>query len=1316
MSSLVLRKSFLVLLLLAIIVTSGFLSLRLLKIRKEKHKTSENVPPSEELPPIGGVPSKRERRIDAIYNMTIVTPHIPWAKPYAYGSINAYIIPSVRDGRIVVELAERLSLNYTTVTIDKDWDVNKWSIGVGDNYGKRCDKNDFSLLYNYLKEDMDSNIKFDVIIMYCINGWNQLPKEVRDAIKKRVAEGTGLVIIHPFTGERNEGKNRASDLWEISPLVYCLSDWVDPSDGYPRINWKALAQDNWIIARDHYITRNVVLTGMPFDHMYFYKYELANDAEALIVSSKGNYPILAVKNYGKGRVVAFAYREIGIIPYVDKNVQYEIPWEHFYSLLIRAIIWAAKREPKIYISKIVAPQGTIEPNQLQANKIKLVIVNQEDSERVLIINYTYRNWLYQLKANGTLRVKVSKGENVVEVEIPSNLDYGLNYLDVILTDPNGRHYDWGSCVINVAKGAYIFNVSLDKDLVKVGEKIKVTTTLVPIRKGVYTVVAKVIDKFGRVTCIEKREVDLNDKMEITFTLNTKHVLTRSAIIQCSIFEGNHLNSLVRKQIIVLQNRTWNDYEVYMPWSTPYFALPWYSTWEEQVRKLGITIMDDPWGSFKYIAQVNVKGLGVYWYRRDAYLKQKEMYYKTKDKSYLIRRPCLNDPEYRNEVKEYVIKRVNDYMKYSPMAYFLGDECSLTCYGDAFDLCWSPYCLAKFRSWLKQVYGSLDKLNEEWNTNFKSWDEVIPMTTEEAQAHGDYAPWADHRTFMEITFTDIFRFIKEIIMNLDPQAIVGITGTQAPYPHNGCDWWRLDKVLDWLEIYSVGGQEELHRSFSNSTIICGATGYGAYGPKLKDQIWRRLFHNHRGALVFWVYSEIDPDLKFNPSGRDLSEVFNEIERGIGKAIMSAKREHDGIAIHYSMASAHGAWIQDGKITKDLGYSTWTSKEFKTFMNDRDGWNMLLEHLGFQYNYISTEQIENGILRSGEYRVLILPYSIALSPKEVEEIKNFVKNGGILIADAKIGLMDDHCKYIERLNWIPIRGALDDIFGIKRTNQTSREAGYIDIIKKSYDNFTAPIEGLPIFPVEPNIEPTTGIALAKGKEVPAIIINKYGKGVAVYLNFWIANYVELGSKIAKERVLLLMDSLFKWLNVRPKIELFNTDGSRYYGGEVVRYSSGSIEYVALFVNPDTNKPVKLIVDLGGTHHVYNVREKKYLGFTSNVTIVVDPGEPTILALLPYKVEDIEVKIVNKTLILGSVATLDAKIIVTNGTAKGHTLRFEVYGPDGKERLFYSKNVYLDDSDSAEFSIPFAFNDPKGEWTIKVIDIASGYTKVIKVNISS
>ena len=1252
-----------------------------------------------------------------IYSMEIVTPHIPWARPYAYGTIKAYIVPSVRDGRIVVELAQRMDLNYTTVTIDKNWDINKWSIGVGENYGKRCEKNDFSLLYSYLKEDITSDEKYDVIVMYCINGWDQLPQEVRDGIKKRVREGTGLVIIHPFTGEKDDAKNRASDLWELSPLVYCLSDWVDPADGYPRVNWKALEKDSWTIVREHYITRNLVLDGMPFDHMYFYKYELASDAEALIVSTKGGYPILAIKNYGKGRVVAFAYREIGILPYVEKEAQYDaIPWEHFYSLLIRSIIWAAKREPKIYISKIEVPQGPIEVGQLKTKNITITIVNQEESEKDLILEYTFRNWLWQLKANGTIKVRIPKGTSTIEIEIPDDLDQGINYFEAILRDSEGRHYDWGSCVISVAKGAYILNLSLDKDVVSRGEMIGVTVTVAPIKEGNYTVVAELIDKYGRVACIKSKEINLVGRTNLTFTLDTKRVFTRSAIIRCLILKDNRLNSVVNTQIIVMQNHTWDDYEVYMPWSTPYYVLPWYSVWEEQVRKLGVTIMDDPWGPFKYIAQLRIKGLGVYWYRREPYLKQKEMYYKTKEKKYLIRNPCLNDPAYRNEIKNKVRDQVKRLMKYSPMSYFLGDECSLTCYGDAFDLCWSPHCLAKFREWLKEVYGSINRLNEEWGTDFKSWEEVVPMTTEEAQAHGNYAPWADHRTFMEITFADIFKFIKELIKELDPSAIVGITGTQAPYPHNGCDWWRLDKVLDWLEIYSIGGQEELHRSFSSSIIICGATGYGGYGPSLKDQIWRRLFHDHKGALVFWIYSEMDPDLKFNPSGKDLSQVFNEIERGIGKAIMSANREHDGIAIHYSMASAHGAWIQDGKITKDLGYSTWTSKEFKTFMNNREGWNMLLEHLGLQYDYVSSEQIENGILRSGEYKVLILPYSIALSRKEVEEIKAFVKNGGILIADAKIGLMDEHCKYLKKMNWIPIEGALDEVFGIRRTNQTAREAGYIDIIRKNYENFSSPIEGLPIFPVEPNIEPVSGIALAKGKEVPAIIVNRYGRGIAVYLNLWMSNYVELGSRLAKRKILVLMNALFKWLGVEPKIKLFNTDGTRYYGGEVIRYLSGDVEYVAIFVDPDLKEPVKLKVMLDKVYHVYNVRTREYLGALTNVTISVSPGEPTLLALLPYRVEEIDARILSENPKIGEDVILEARIVVSNGTAKGHTLRFEVYDPSGKERFYYSKNVYLGGNDTARFTIPFAFNDPPGKWIIKIVDIPSGLTKVIEVNLSS
>jgi len=55
----------------------------------------------------------------------------------------------VGEGRTLVELAQRLSLDLTTVSIDPDWDVNKWTMAFGDDYGARAEKGDLKLVYSY---------------------------------------------------------------------------------------------------------------------------------------------------------------------------------------------------------------------------------------------------------------------------------------------------------------------------------------------------------------------------------------------------------------------------------------------------------------------------------------------------------------------------------------------------------------------------------------------------------------------------------------------------------------------------------------------------------------------------------------------------------------------------------------------------------------------------------------------------------------------------------------------------------------------------------------------------------------------------------------------------------------------------------------------------------------------------------------------------------------------------------------------------------------------------------------------------------------
>jgi hypothetical protein len=95
-------------------------------------------------------------RYDIPYSTEVRTPHVPWAKHLRGGPIRGFFIPSVAEGRDMVELMQRLALEATTVTIDRNWDVNCW--GIGDFYGHefRGDRDDFATVYGYAEQELTS--------------------------------------------------------------------------------------------------------------------------------------------------------------------------------------------------------------------------------------------------------------------------------------------------------------------------------------------------------------------------------------------------------------------------------------------------------------------------------------------------------------------------------------------------------------------------------------------------------------------------------------------------------------------------------------------------------------------------------------------------------------------------------------------------------------------------------------------------------------------------------------------------------------------------------------------------------------------------------------------------------------------------------------------------------------------------------------------------------------------------------------------------------------------------------------------------------
>src|SRR5262245_27197282 len=68
--------------------------------------------------------------LDVPFTLDINTPHVAWGKPSALQPVRAFVVPSVSEGRTLVELAQRIDMTFDTVMIDEAWDVNTWTVGT----------------------------------------------------------------------------------------------------------------------------------------------------------------------------------------------------------------------------------------------------------------------------------------------------------------------------------------------------------------------------------------------------------------------------------------------------------------------------------------------------------------------------------------------------------------------------------------------------------------------------------------------------------------------------------------------------------------------------------------------------------------------------------------------------------------------------------------------------------------------------------------------------------------------------------------------------------------------------------------------------------------------------------------------------------------------------------------------------------------------------------------------------------------------------------------------------------------------------------
>jgi len=1109
-----------------------------------------------------------------------------------------------------------------------------------------------------LEKKLDAS--YDLIVMGNVN-WETLPLPIKYLILKKVKEGTSLF-----------GKINGTDDY----LKRATTKRVEPE-----------------------IPMLVPVKGLP-------AYKEFGDAKTLVQKTVEAF------EFGKGRIVLLKVEPAKLQALTPKPSGKilelnRVEYDYYLGYVAHLMQWAARRMPKVEMGG----ECFVRAQLGSAEKIRVSI--RSAGKRRAQIEYVARSvdrgWIVE----GKMDVVLQPGENIVELERKPT-PAGSYYVDIWVKQ-GGKIDEFGSIFMEVTGPVQIEELNVSncwKRNETVKGKVKIGCQAG--KESGLKLVVKRTDTDDRVTgrqAIDVGELAGGEKKEVAFELAQDLPMT---IIQCldvELVKGSDVLDRKRLLYSISDLNFKNDIRLIL-WATGYTS---YSdlTMTREWASWGVDTYYEMWGFTENLPLANIRYMPYATRlidRKTDWYSHPDVRGRTADDH--VRSPCLSDPKYIQEESDKLRKKLEGVRVYSVNEATLGDE-SFFASGNH-ELCFSETCVAGFHRFLKNEYETVAAMNKEYGTECKSFDEVQPVTKGDLKEKPNLRPlWVDYRRHMEDTWAGAFTRFRDVMNEVVPGIKVGYEGSDTEInSYRAADYWKLMQQMQINGTYDGAFVPYAVKDFSRPGSIIGLGWYGCYGETRNEEfqryiVWRHLF---RGANSFWSWmcspasigSVMAPDLSFCEWFKASLKEVQEVKGGVGRLFMESERENDGIGILYSASSVHVATLTPG---------------LPSMQETLNGLIPLFEDSGHQFKILSYKQVAEGILKQGKYAVLVLPYTQAISRKEAKAIEEFAQNGGTVIADLRPGVCDEHGKAYEG------GGILDKVFGVKQ-----RTEGPIATNCEAMINLEGYAKTLKNVTCDWSLSLGTGQAkalvgqgdTAVSFEKPAVIVNRYGNGNAILLNFSLSRYASVKGSLESSAVAasaeapMIMD-FFKNLMKQAKKETAVEVLPELPGMKIYRFHNGEntflgmlqdlpepmIKYVTKTAKPLRPKPVTLTIKQG-KRHVYDMRGKGYLGFTDEIRTEIEPSRARLFGLLPYRVTGVEIQSANKVS-QGGDLTYQLRL-KTEGSEPGiHVIRVIWIGPDGKERKHYGENLVVEKG-QAEGRIRLALNDQPGKWKARARDVIS------------
>jgi len=645
------------------------------------------------------------------------------------------------------------------------------------------------------------------------------------------------------------------------------------------------------------------------------------------------------------------------------------------------------------------------------------------------------------------------------------------------------------------------------------------------------------------------------------------------------------------------------------------------------------------------------------------------------------------------------------------------------------------------------------------------DREFPLYTDTAGAK-NFSPWSDFRRHMELTMANAMQLCVDAARSIDPTVPIGWEGGEPAGPMNGYDYWLQMRLMGSFEAYDIGNSTEYARSFRDNKygerLFRWVTMFDTGSPtRNRYKLWFHLIHYGHRASIIWWYQNFFGNTSSYPLtsyALGLAPAYGEFRSGLAKLLSQGERDDNEVALYYSQRSNHISWQYDSEVdgrtwVRRLG--SWDCNH-SALLFTQTGWLKALEDVGIKGRFLSYEQIANGELISRGYKVLIMPRVMAMSPEEIQAVQEFADAGGLVIADNQTAIYDGHCK---RRSIAAGGGLMDAWFGIQRLNYACMERN-----NDSYDAYSgsvylqAPPAGFEALtqdlssPVSAGWHAVeNGVRVAGGTAVgrfnndpnkPVLIVKNHGLGKSVYMNITLhrygtsyggsdsSNYTaerRYPASTAAANVRQLVRNLMALGGVTPKVKVLQghdapVGGTEVYNLEKARFVDGQNVYLACVVNSFlshddwsshgdpaaelfgqpgvTTADVTLVLD--SPAHVYDVRQKSYLGYGTRINATQPVLEGSVFALLPYRVTGLHLDAIGFD--DKQRASLTVSVQTDGAPAGRHVFRLTVLDTSAQEIPYLTRNVVADNGTWSGV-IPFGVDENTIGYVIRLTDVATG-----------